>query len=94
MHVPEAHRAGMTVVKRFSGGGTVVVDMDTVFATLIFSADALPDVECYPRPIMRWSESFYAPIFAPHGDFRLREHGMYMSPVDLCYSGVIIWLKV
>ena len=75
VHVDEARAAGMQVIKRFSGGGTVVVDANTVFSTLILQAAAVPGVECYPRPIMRWSEGFYRPVFGPHGDFSLREHG-------------------
>ena len=80
MHEEAAARAGMPLIKRFSGGGTVVVDADTLFATLIMNAAALPDVECYPRPVMRWSERFYTPVFAPYGNFSLREHG---APKDL-----------
>ncbi len=83
VHEAAAAAAGVPLIKRFSGGGTVVVDADTLFATLILNASALPDVECYPRPIMRWSERFYQPVFAPYGDFSLREHGLplcCMSP--------------
>ena len=76
VHVDKAKAAGMQVIKRFSGGGTVVVDGDTVFSTLILQAAAVPGVECYPRPIMRWSEDFYRPVFGAHGDFSLREHGV------------------
>ena len=36
----------------------------------------LPEgVECFPRPLMRWSEDFYRPVFSPFGDFLLRENG-------------------
>ncbi|KAK9819795.1 hypothetical protein WJX72_002465 [[Myrmecia] bisecta] len=74
IHMSAARSPKVQVIKRFSGGGTVVVDQDTVFATLIMQASALPDVECYPRPVMRWSESFYSPVFAPYGPFQLQEH--------------------
>ena len=33
--IPGLKAAGIPLIKRFSGGGTVVVDHDTVFATLI-----------------------------------------------------------
>ncbi|KAK9909039.1 hypothetical protein WJX75_006398 [Coccomyxa subellipsoidea] len=69
-----AKAAGVQVIKRFTGGGTVVVDHNTTFCTLIFNAADVKDVECYPRPVMQWSEGFYRPVFAPHGDFSLREH--------------------
>ena len=32
-------------------------------------------MECFPRPLMRWSEDFYRPVFSPFGDFLLRENG-------------------
>ena len=75
IHTDAAKRKGIGVIKRFSGGGTVVVDHNTVFATLIMQAEAVPGVECYPRPVMKWSEGFYKPVFSPHGPFRLQEHG-------------------
>ena len=37
---------------------------------------SLPEVECYPRPIMAWTERFYGTVFGPHGDFSLRGHGV------------------
>ena len=75
IHTDVARAAGIDVIKRFSGGGTVVVDHNTVFATLIMQASAIPGVECYPRPVMQWSEGFYKPLFSPHGAFQLQEHG-------------------
>ena len=75
MHEHKAQAAGIQIIKRFSGGGTVVVDENTLFATLIMQSQALPEVECYPRPIMQWSQEFYQPIFGQYSDFHLREHG-------------------
>ena len=76
INVPAAQESGIQVIKRFSGGGTVVTDENTVFATVILQTSALPaDVECSPRPLMRWSESLYAPVFSPYGRFNLQENG-------------------
>lgn len=76
INVPAARDCGMQVIKRFSGGGTVVTDENTIFATVILQTSALPlHVECYPRPLMRWSESLYAPTFSPYGQFNLQENG-------------------
>jgi len=60
------------VIKRFSGGGTVIVDEETLFVTFIFQKDRF-SFPAYPEPIMQWSESIYQPVF---GDvrFRLREN--------------------
>lgn len=72
--VQQAVRQRLPVIKRFSGGGTVVVDTDTVFTSLILAEGAVPGLEAFPGPIMRWTEAFYAGVFAPHGEFRLAEH--------------------
>lgn len=60
------------LIKRFSGGGTVVVDHNTLFITFIFSKNS-HSFPAYPEFIMRWSEEFYRPIFA-HSDFQLKEN--------------------
>ncbi|MBI5274203.1 MAG: lipoate--protein ligase family protein [Chlamydiales bacterium] len=46
----------LPIIKRFSGGGTVVVDHHTLFFTLIMNKQ---DVSCspYPKPIMQWIET-------------------------------------
>ncbi len=60
------------VIRRFSGGGTVVVDANTLFTTFICNHSALPIQPCYPEPIMRWTEAFYSPLLPPK--FRLMEN--------------------
>lgn len=75
LHEEQSQKAGVQLIKRFSGGGTVVVDKNTLFATLIMGQAAIPEVECYPRSIMSWSQGFYDPVFLPYGDFSLQEHG-------------------
>ncbi|XP_055832794.1 uncharacterized protein LOC129901581 isoform X3 [Solanum dulcamara] len=62
------------VVKRFSGGGTVIVDHQTVFITFICNTGALPSVQPYPRPIMSWSSQLYSKVIQGVGDFSLREN--------------------
>lgn len=70
-----AHRASVPLIKRFTGGGTVVVDADTIFTALIMHSSAVPEVPCYPRPVMQWTEQLYGAAFGRHGDFLLRENG-------------------
>ena len=62
----------LPVIKRFSGGGTVIVDEDTLFITFIFQKEA-HSFTPYPERIMRWTEELYRPLFDPH-PFRLREN--------------------
>jgi lipoate-protein ligase A len=58
------------LLRRFSGGGTVIVDENTVFVTFICNK-ADHDFQAYPEPILRWAESRLAP--ATEG-LKLREN--------------------
>lgn len=62
----------LAVLRRFSGGGTVVVDENTLFTSFIFQKNALPFAP-FPEPIMRWSGSFYEKVFQGL-PFRLQEN--------------------
>ena len=75
LHTSRVLAAGVPVVRRYSGGGTVVVDCDTQLVSFIFSAQAAPDVQAFPAPLMRWSGLFYSGVFAEHADFGLQENG-------------------
>lgn len=74
-------RDQVPVIKRFTGGGTVVVDKGTVFVTLICNKDDVPGVRPYPRSIMSWSGLLYNQVFKGIADFQLRENGTY---TELC----------
>ena len=64
LDVPSVQRDKINVLRRFSGGGTVVVDHDTLFVSFIIdSGSCLQEVNAFPREIMRWSEEFYLPVF-------------------------------
>ncbi len=65
-------QAPIPLIRRFSGGGTVVVDENTLFVTFICQTTALP-VSPFPRPIMEWSAELYRPLFASH-PFQLQEN--------------------
>lgn len=60
------------LIKRFSGGGTVVIDENTLFVTLLFNKKDLP-CEPYPEPVLRWSADLYSQAWQiPH--FALKEN--------------------
>lgn len=63
-------------MKRFTGGGTVIVDENTLFVSLICNRNDVPDVQPYPRSVMAWSGSLYSQVFNGIGDFQLRENGL------------------
>lgn len=37
LNIPEVLRDNIPVIRRFTGGGTVIVDQNTIFASLIFN---------------------------------------------------------
>lgn len=50
------------VIRRFSGGGSVVVDEDTLFVTLLCNRDVL-SVMPFPSHILTWMSLQYHPLF-------------------------------
>lgn len=60
------------LIKRFSGGGTVIVDENTLFVTLICQKELFP-FPAYPEPILRWHEALYKDALQ-HPQFHLREN--------------------
>ena len=92
-----ARRDDVPLVRRYTGGGTVVVGEGTAFASLIVSArDAAAlggggggggGVAPYPAPIMEWSAQFYAPVLARvlgggGARFALRENDYVLELAD------------
>ncbi|MBA2367649.1 MAG: lipoate--protein ligase family protein [Candidatus Protochlamydia sp.] len=65
-------REAVPLIRRFSGGGTVIVDENTLFVTFIFNASFF-SFSPYPQQIMEWTEKLYSPVFNPH-PFKLREN--------------------
>ena len=65
----------LPLIRRFSGGGTVVVDENTLFFTLICNRNAL-SLELYPEPILRWISTLYSPLFTE--GFALSENDFTM----------------
>lgn len=61
------------VIRRFTGGGTVIVDHNTVFVTFICNKDAVAGLKPFPQPIMSWSGLLYNKVFQGT-DFHLREN--------------------
>lgn len=68
----EAEENGIPVIKRFSGGGTVIVDESTLFVSFLFQKEVHP-FPAYPEPIMKWSEELYQKVFSLDA-FHLKEN--------------------
>lgn len=60
--VAKARSLNIPIIKRFSGGGTVIVDEETLFITFICQKDSHP-FPAYPEPILKWSASLYEKAF-------------------------------
>jgi lipoate-protein ligase A len=58
--------------RRFSGGGSVVVDESTLFITFIFSKDSI-SIPAFPEPIINWVGSLYTNAWNLK-DFQVREN--------------------
>lgn len=60
LHINEIllKQSPIPVVKRFSGGGSVVVDSQTLFVSFIFNKQDHP-AKPFPEPILRWTGNLY-----------------------------------
>lgn len=72
LNLSAVDKSGIPVIRRFSGGGTVVVDSSTLFISFIFQKT---DCACqpFPHPIMQWTEGVYRKAIG-RSDFALREN--------------------
>jgi lipoate-protein ligase A len=68
----KARASNIPLIRRFSGGGTVLVDQSTLFITFICQKTT-HDFPAFPEPIHKWSEELYKEVFA-HEQFALREN--------------------
>ena len=63
VHAERARRDGVPLLRRFSGGGTVLVGEGTVFVTFVCARGAVPELpKLFPRELMAWTGGFYAPV--------------------------------
>lgn len=72
IHIDQAKTLNIPIIKRYSGGGTVVVDQDTLFVTFIFNSKDI-NVPGFPEPIYRFTETIYKDVFKDH-PFELKQN--------------------
>lgn len=72
IHEETWHAAPIPIIRRFSGGGTVIIDENTCFVTFICNASFIP-ISPFPVSIMQWTEEIYRPLFKNH-PFSLKEN--------------------
>jgi lipoate---protein ligase len=58
VNVKSAKEENIPLIKRFSGGGTVIVDENTLFVTFIVSKKDFEGA-LFPEPILKWGEGLF-----------------------------------
>jgi len=79
LNVPKVQEHAVPVIQRFSGGGTVIVDKETLFTTFIFSKDDIP-IHPYPEPILRWTAELFTTAWQIP-NFHLIENDYAIGPM-------------
>lgn len=62
IHLSDWETSKIPLIKRFSGGGTVIVDENTLFVTFIANQSAL-SIKKEPKAIMSWTKEIFMPLF-------------------------------
>lgn len=62
VNIKNTQKDGVAIIKRFSAGGAVFVDHNTLFVSFIISKKDL-SIEFFPEIILRWAFNLYKPIF-------------------------------
>ncbi|QVE48676.1 lipoate--protein ligase family protein [Chlamydia crocodili] len=60
LHIPELRSDNVPIIKRYSGGGTVFIDENSLFVTWIMNS---LEPMANSQDLMQWSYDIYAPIF-------------------------------
>ena len=90
----------LPIIRRFSGGGTVVVDHNTIFVTLILNKEEL-DTPPFPQKIMEWTEQLYKPAFGPRFQLRGSDYtidnrkfggnAQYLQKERILHHSTLLW---
>ena len=72
LFLEEAKEKKVPLIRRYSGGGCVIVDEKTIFVSFIFAKKDL-SIPFYPESILRWTEGFYQKAFR-FSDFQIKEN--------------------
>jgi len=89
------------IIRRFSGGGTVVVDKNCLFVSFIFNKEEFP-FAANPKEALFWSHQFYKSVFAPielllHsqdyviGDRKIGGNGQYFTKNRALHHTSFLW---
>jgi len=79
----------ISLIRRFTAGGCVFVDENTIFVTFILSKKFL-EITLFPESILRWAESFYKKVFEGK-NFKLVENDFVIK--DKKVAGNAMYIK-
>jgi len=82
-------RNPVPLIRRFSGGGTVFIDPNTLFTTFIGQKEILPDTKCDPETLLNWSAAHIRQTLPPH--FSVRENDFVLH--DRKFGGNALYLR-
>ncbi len=91
VHLQKASAMNIPLIRRFSGGGTVVVDEGTIFVTIIAHKSLLQGLSLAPEPILHFAKSLFAPTFTTESVFTLKENDFTLG--DKKCGGNALYLK-
>ena len=88
VNVHKVHNSAEEVelIRRYTGGGTVIVDERTIFTSFIMNGADVPSCKPFPRDIMDWSRNVFAPVFdklPTNVKFDLRENDYILDNVKI-----------
>ncbi|HXF28622.1 MAG TPA: lipoate--protein ligase family protein, partial [Chlamydiales bacterium] len=97
----QLHKNRIPIIRRFSGGGTVVVDESTLFISFIFQKQDLKIDHC-PQSLLHWTGKLYEPVFSPlevrvrENDYVVQEkkvggNAQYFTKTRLLHHTTFLW---
>lgn len=84
VYMDQCKTDGIQVLKRFTGGGTVLTDYNTFYVSFILNVKDTEGIKnAYPREIMKWTSDFiYSPAFGDEA-FSLRENDYVIDDLKI-----------
>lgn len=58
IHLDRAKESDVPIIQRYSAGGCVILDRDTIMVSFILNKEDV-GIDLFPNTIMEWSEGFY-----------------------------------
>jgi lipoate-protein ligase A len=90
--------SGFPLIRRFSGGGTVIVDEETLFASWIVNHRDLPDVNPEPGELLQWVGSLIEPLGIGikaqdfvHGERKIGGNAQYLRRDRWLHHTSFLW---